>query len=82
MANIIKLENIKDAGFSPATGKQAKEITEEYVCEACRHLVDREAQFCWQCGEKLQLSALVEHYHQGERLTSEKFEEEKKKCPK
>ena len=82
MANIIKLENIKDAGFSPVTGKYANEVTEEYVCENCRHLVGRDDGFCWQCGGKLEPSALVEHYHRGERLTSEKFEEKKKLWPK
>ena len=78
MAKTIKLENIKDASFSPVTGKYTSEVTEEYVCEACRHLVGRDDGFCWQCSEKLEPSALVEHYHRGERLTSEKFEEEQR----
>ena len=78
MANIIKLENIKDASFSPVTGKQMGKVTGEYVCESCRHLVDRDDGFCWQCGGKLEPSTMVEHYHRGERLTSEKFEEEQR----
>ena len=82
MAKIIKLENIKDASFSPVTGKYTNEVAEDYVCEACRHLVGRDDNFCWQCGERLEPSALVEHYHAGERLTGEKFEEEKKLWPK
>jgi len=82
MASIIKLENIKDTSFSPVTGKYTNEVTEEYVCEACRHLVGREDNFCWQCGGKLEPSARVEHYHAGERLTSEKFKEEERECLK
>jgi len=82
MAKIIKLENITDMSFSPVTGKQVEKVTEEYVCENCRHLVGRDDRFCWQCGERLEPSARVEHYHAGERLTDKKFEEEKKLWPK
>ena len=78
MAKRVKLESIDTAGYNPSSGEVIlREVTEEYVCENCRHLVGRGDRFCWQCGEQLQPSALVEHYHRGERLTSEKFEEEK-----
>ena len=77
MANIIKLENIKDAGFSPATGKQAKQVTEEYVCKSCRHLVEKGDPFCWQCGEGLEPSGLTEHYHRGIKLSDGQFNKAK-----
>lgn len=78
MANIIKLENIKDAGFSSATGGQAKQVTEEYVCGSCRHLVGKDDKFCWQCGGKLESSSIVEHYHRGKGITNGEFKEKKK----
>lgn len=67
MAKIIKLENIN---LTP-TGEQ---VTEEYVCENCRHLIASTDTICWQCREKLEQSKQVEHYHKGEKLTNEGFD--------
>ena len=73
MPNKIKLENIVPAGFDRQTGKPTLRITNEYVCEACRHLVELADKFCWQCGEELKQSELVEHYQQGRKLTDKEY---------
>lgn len=73
MADKIKLENIKEKGFDRTSGKPKTDVTIEYVCSACCHLVESGDAFCWQCGEKLVPSTLVEHYHKGERLTDKEF---------
>jgi len=64
---IIKLENIRLNG----------ELVTEYVCEGCRELVGKDDKVCWQCGENLGQSELVEHYHRGERLTDEEYQRRK-----
>lgn len=73
MAKIIKLENIEERGYDRIIGKPVEEFTIKYVCEACRHLVSVEDKFCWQCGEPLGLSDLVEHYYKGERLIDKEY---------
>ena len=81
MSKIIKLENIvkvDGSNFDRQTGKPITEkVTEEYVCEGCRHLVGATDKFCWQCGEPLEESSKVEHYHKGEKLSGTKFKERK-----
>jgi len=69
MAKIVKLENIQ-----PRVKGQAEELTEEYVCGNCRHLIEPINAFCWLCGEKLEQSKLVEHYYMGQRLSNEGFD--------
>lgn len=76
MPNKIKLENILLAGFDSDTGDAFINITEEYVCENCRHLVDKNDKFCWQCGEELKQSKLIEHYYEGKKLTERNFQKE------
>ncbi len=66
MAKVIKLENIK----LTSTGEQ---FVEEYVCGNCRHLINPSDKTCWQCGEQLKQSTVVEHYHKGERLKGDEF---------
>ena len=68
---IVKLENIQ-------LKDDKEEITEEYVCEGCRHLIQPADKSCWQCGQPLEPSSEVEHYHQGEKLTKEQFGERSK----
>lgn len=72
MAKIIKLENIQ-----PPKKGEAEQPTEEYVCGGCRELVGKDDKVCWQCGEKLEPSEMVEHYHKGEKLSNSKFKERK-----
>jgi len=74
----IKLENIVDEGFDRQTGKPVSKVTAEYICENCRHLVEASDKFCWQCGEKLEVSDIVEHHSQGKQLTEEEFQKERK----
>ena len=75
----IKLENMVDKGFDRQTGNPISEVTVEYVCEACRHLVNPEDKFCWKCGMALEQSNLVEHYQRGEGLSDADFEARKPK---
>ena len=75
----IKLENIVNKGFDRVTGKPMLEITTEYVCEGCRHIVNIDDKFCWQCGEMLEQSDLVEHYRKGDKLTEKEFQRRKPK---
>ncbi len=77
MANRIKLENIVGRGYNRITGEFMEKIIEEFVCENCRHLVNIEDKFCWQCGGRLEQSNLIEHYHKGERLTDEEYQRRK-----
>ena len=74
MAKRIKLENIVSRGFDRQTGKLIEKETLEFVCEACRHLVNQSDKFCWQCGGKLEVSDLTEHYYKGEKVTDEKYQ--------
>ena len=73
MAKIIKLENIVPVRYNRQTGEPSSEVTEEYVCEACRHLVKTIDKFCWQCGGELEQSTLIEHYSKGKKLTEEEY---------
>lgn len=79
MALKIKLENISRRTFDKVTGKPLEQVTQEYVCENCRHLVEPSDAFCWQCGNALEPSGLVEHYSDGEKLTDAQFKERKEK---
>lgn len=74
MADRIKLENIKDLSYDRASGKSKAKVTIEFACSNCRHLVEAENNFCWQCGERLEPSGEVEHYHKGEKLTDEEYQ--------
>jgi len=78
MAKRIKLENIVSYGFNRQTGKLIEEETLEFVCKACRHLVSQDDKFCWQCGEKLEASDLVEHYYKGGKITDEEYQRRRK----
>lgn len=69
MAEIIKLENI-----NKVDGRE--QFVEEYVCGNCRHLVEPNAKTCWQCGEKLEPSGEIEHYHKGVKLSVARFKKE------
>lgn len=74
MAKIIKLENLRST-YDRDTGSLIIQEIIEFVCEACRHLVNQDDKFCWQCGEPLEKSSKVEHYYKGEKLTNTKFRE-------
>jgi len=76
----IKLENIHYL-FDRMTGKPKAELTTEYACQNCRHLIEAEDIYCWQCGEKLE-GELIEHYYKGEKITEEVYREERKQCHK
>lgn len=73
MAERIKLENIVPAGFDTETGDEFINITEEYVCGSCRHIVGLADKFCWRCGELLEDTGKVEHWRKGEQLDGEEF---------
>ncbi len=78
MARKIKLENIKrvtrehkhngmeyrDREFCPECGENLTSyaVTEEYVCEVCRHLTEQNSKFCSRCGEELFDGNRVEHH--------------------
>ena len=74
MAKRIKLENIVSRGFDKQTGEETKEETLEFVCKACRHLVSQDDKFCGQCGAKLEVSDLTEHYYKGEKVTDKEYQ--------
>ena len=74
MADKIKLENIVQAGFSPTDGKSKLVLTNELVCSNCRHLVASDSAFCWQCGEQLTPSSIIEHYEKGVKLDQAAYE--------
>jgi len=73
MVKKIKLENIVGTGYNRMTGKPAEHTTEEFVCEACRHLVNEGDKFCWNCGSPLEASSVVEHWYRGKKLTNTEF---------
>lgn len=72
MVKKIKLENIVQAGFDRENGDEFLNITEEYVCNNCRHIVEREDNYCWKCGKTLDEES-VEHYQAGEKLSDDDF---------
>ena len=72
----IKLENIVEAGFDTETGDRFLNITEEYVCDGCRHLVEKDDKYCFHCGVLLSDSGKVEHYYKGNPLSDTEFKEE------
>ena len=74
MADRIKMENIVPAGFDTETGDEFVNLTDEYVCSNCRHLVGKNDKYCSQCGELLKDTGAVEHWEKGEELTGKKFE--------
>jgi len=73
MGKRVKLENIIQAGFTTDMGDRIFNITEEYVCKNCRHLVEVIDKFCWFCGEELESSDIVEHWQKGIQLSNEAF---------
>lgn len=89
MANRIKLESIAEAhqphqhdgadysknNFCPKCGLEtvAYKTTDEYVCEACRHLVSADSVFCHHCGEELKSSDKIEHYFGGIKIDDALF---------
>ena len=93
MPKKIKLENIiskrkehrhpiaPGATFCAQCGEQVVEnaIVEEFVCENCRNLVKQEDTFCWNCGNPLEASSVVEHWHEGKKLTNKEFSKRKHK---
>jgi hypothetical protein len=76
MADRIKLENIVPAGFDVDTGDEFLNITEEFVCGNCRHLVGQADKYCGQCGELLKDMGKIEHWDKGKRLTDKEFKEQ------
>jgi len=76
----IKLENIHYL-FDRMIGKPKAELTTEYACQNCRHLIEAEDIYCWQCGEKLE-GELIEHYYKGEKIIEEAYQEKRKQCHK
>lgn len=80
VSKVIKLENLVDVGYDQKSGRCSLVETVDYVCGACRHLVNITDKFCWQCGVKLEQSDLVEHYSQGKQLTNMEFKERRKLC--
>lgn len=95
MVERIKLENVigipqehKHDGidygknsFCPKCGQKliALSISEEYVCEKCRHLVQKDDMFCSFCGEVLSDSKKVEHYAGDSQIDEESFKKIKAK---
>ncbi len=89
MAKRIKLENVipilkghkhGDEDYSrfphcPKCGQNtiAYDIKEEYVCEACRHLVEPTYVFCPHCGGELSAGDKVEHHIGGLQIDNELF---------
>jgi len=76
MSEKIKLENIVDAGFDSENGEAFRCAVEEYVCSACRHLVEKDDTFCTSCGEELVDSGKVEHHYGGKKLSDTEYMEE------
>lgn len=72
MAEIIKLQNIQKKHRED----KEEQLVEEYVCSNCRHLVEATDTACWQCGEKLEPSGEIEHYHKGVKLSVAQFKKE------
>jgi predicted amidophosphoribosyltransferase len=71
--NIIKLANV-NTEFDRNTGVEKNIIVaDEYVCENCRHLVGKSDKFCWQCGEELSESNIVEHYRKGKKISNSEY---------
>jgi len=58
----VKINGTIIKGFDRKTGIPVKETKEEYVCENCRHLVEKLDDCCWQCGNPLEVSNLIETY--------------------
>ncbi len=92
MLKKIKLENIvvrqklhqhpiypDYARYCPECGESVEEevIIDEFICENCRHLVGENEKFCWSCGNPLETSLVVEHWHKGKKLPDEEFEKRK-----
>jgi hypothetical protein len=73
MADKIKLENIVPAGFDTENGDEFLNITVEFTCGNCRHLVGEADKFCGMCGEKLEDTGKIEHWHKGTQLTEQEF---------
>lgn len=79
MANgMKKLQNFANNGYDRQTGLPDIQETEEFICGNCRHLVDKNDKFCWQCGESLDKEEETEHYAMGKKLTNEQFENARK----
>lgn len=90
MAKRIKLENIIPVlqshkhndieygkrEYCPICGESlAKQtIREEYVCEACRHLVQATDIYCSHCSERLSDTDRVDHYIGGLRINDKLFQ--------
>ena len=77
MSDRIKLENIHTGLFDRQTGDEKTVITTEYKCSNCHHLVRQQDQYCWRCGESIQDSALVEHWHKSKVLNEAQFQQAK-----
>ena len=71
---IIRLENLRSI-HNRDTGNLILEKVTEFVCGACRHLVNQTDKFCWQCGEMLEQTNKVEHYYRGEQFADKNFQE-------
>ena len=74
MANKVKLENIMQAGSDQETGDRFLNITEEYVCGNCRHLVEAADKFCWYCRSELRTSDKIEHWQKGVQIAEDTFQ--------
>lgn len=75
----IKLENLVVKGYDRNTGQLVIQETSEYICSVCHHLVDIADNFCWFCGNKLEVSDLVEHWCNNRKLSNEQFRTAKSK---
>ena len=98
MANRIKLKNMfnatkihnhngqeyRDKPFCSYCGESLVVLTarEEYVCEACRHLIQPSDVFCSHCGEELFDSNKINHSFGGIRVDAGMFEAIKSKVEK
>lgn len=69
----VRLENIVNCGYDNDTGDRVLNITVEFVCSDCRHLVEGGDAYCWCCGKKFDGGATTEHYQKGKQLTNESF---------
>lgn len=69
----IRLENIVPCGYDSKTGDRFLNITVEFACSNCRHIVEVDDGYCWCCGGKFDGSAVTEHYQKGKQLSNESF---------
>lgn len=82
MSQKIKLENSHGVEYDRETGEPYLSVTEEYVCDKCRHIVKQPDKFCWRCGEQLEDTGMIEHHAGAFQVTHDQFLHMKQLHPK